>query len=58
MNTQNINLLKVASKAETVNTANTENGTTVNNLKKAFTAADMWNINRHGRTSFDRRRCA
>ena len=58
MNTQNINLLKVASKTETMNTTNTENATTVNNLKKTFTAADLWNIHRHGRTSFDRRRCA
>jgi hypothetical protein len=55
MNTQNINLLRVVSKTTTVNTASTENTATVINLKKVFTSADLWNIHRNGRTSFDRR---
>jgi hypothetical protein len=54
MNTQNINTLKVVSKTENTST----NTATVNPLKKAFTSADLWNIQRQGRTSFDRRRCA
>ncbi|MGG9970957.1 hypothetical protein ACQ33O_04105 [Ferruginibacter sp. SUN002] len=50
MNTLHNNPLKVVSK-----TANPATTTTVNNLKKVFTAADLWNIHRHGRTMFDRR---
>ncbi|MGG9970958.1 hypothetical protein ACQ33O_04110 [Ferruginibacter sp. SUN002] len=58
MNTQHTNLLKVASKTETAVINNTADQTTVNNLKTVFTSANLWNIHRHGRTMFDRRRCA
>jgi hypothetical protein len=51
MNTQTTNSLTVVSK--TTNTAT--NNATVINIKKAFTAAELWNIQRMGRTGFDRR---
>ncbi|UEG50894.1 hypothetical protein LK994_05330 [Ferruginibacter lapsinanis] len=57
MNTQTISLLKATKNANT-NSVNVENHTTVNNQKKTFIAAELWNIQRHGRTLLGRRRCA
>lgn len=60
MNTQNTNFLTVASKTENGNVIlnNNENQNTANAQKKIFTAADLWNVQRQGRTLFQRRRCA
>lgn len=60
MNTQNTNLLKPISKEETKNLATVINETiafSANNVK-SFTAADLWNIQRNMKSSFQRRHCA
>jgi hypothetical protein len=60
MNTQNTNLLKPISKEETKNLATVINETiafSANNVK-SFTAADLWNIQRSMKSSFQRRHCA
>jgi len=58
MNTQQSNLLQVSSKTETVtaSTVYSVNQNGVLNQNKTFCAADLWNIQRQGRTMLQRRR--
>jgi len=57
MNTQNISLFSAISEAETKKLTTIVNETLalVNTEKKAFTAADLWNIQRQKRSIVQRR---
>ncbi|MES2431760.1 MAG: hypothetical protein V4556_12545 [Bacteroidota bacterium] len=58
MNTSINNQLQLVSKSTTLKV--TVEGKLTNTANKAFTAADLWNIQKHSmsKTMFSRRRCA
>ncbi|MES2431761.1 MAG: hypothetical protein V4556_12550 [Bacteroidota bacterium] len=58
MNTSINNQLQIVSKSTILKV--TVEGNLINTANKTFTAADLWNIQRHSmsKTMFSRRRCA